>query len=139
MTIILHAVDVRPEPDERRKRAMASWKGVWLLESDWQERSAIAIGDSRDLPYWKDLMEVAKLNRGPHEIVIWTNDDSVLHPQCLDAVRRHVGIWGVGLSHRREFKTSIPCLTDTPQQWVEKSEFHIGYDVFEACVEWGKK
>lgn len=136
MTTILHAVDVRPKPDERRQRAEASWTDFKRISAFTPKRTAKDIGDSRPLPYWKDLIETAMQEANPGDIICWTNDDNVLHPQLADAIRRHVAIWGVCLSHRREFKHGIPSLTDSPHDWVEKSEWHMGYDLAAFSVDW---
>lgn len=59
----------------RQKKAKASWKGMRDMAFGRQERGSKEIGDDRDLPFLKDMLQRAILFSATNDIIIWTNDD----------------------------------------------------------------
>jgi hypothetical protein len=146
MTTILHAVEMHhwpPGPDAgRRKRAQESGqatlynRGVVPVHVWEHKRTAREIGDDRDLPFFKDVLSagMSKVTNGD-DIVFWSNDDLVFHPDFLEAMKRHVAIWDVCTRHRCESDQRF-SLEATPDEWVAQSRGHIGRDVFAAKALW---
>jgi len=143
---IFHAVEMHhwpPGPDAgRRKRAQESWQEtlyshrVVPVHVREHKRTAREIGDDRDLPFFKDVLSAAmeKVTNG-EDIVFWSNDDLVFHPDFLEAMKRHIAIWDVCTSHRCESDQRF-SLEATPDEWVAQSRLHIGRDFFAAKASW---
>lgn len=84
----------RTADDERRVlTAVNSWLALYktgrvvpchLWENDYP-RTALTIGDKRNLPYFKDVIAEGMTRcKNPNDFVLWTNDDTVLHPGVVD-------------------------------------------------------
>lgn len=143
---IYHAVEMHDWPagadSQRRKRAQESWQllyatqGVVPVHYREYKRTAKDIGDSRDLPYFLDVLTPAlDTAKDGNEIICFTNDDIILHPQFTATLRRHVAIWNVCTSHRCESHKRFD-LNATPDDWVAQSQIHMGRDVFAAKASW---
>ena len=83
------------EEEARILTAVKSWVALYktgrvipchLWETDYP-RSAKTLGDRRHLPYLKDVIAEGMTKcRRPDDAVLWTNDDTVLHPGVVAAM-----------------------------------------------------
>jgi hypothetical protein len=98
-TLFYHVVERHPQrsPDDeiRVTTAVRSWITLYktgrvipchLWDGDYP-RSSSTLGDRRHLPYWKDVIaEGLNKCKRPDDAILWTNDDTVLHPGVIDAM-----------------------------------------------------
>jgi hypothetical protein len=141
---VWHAVERHEyaQPDKRVMAAWASWDTLYadgsLLPSHlWNyPRSAKSIGDTRDLPYLKDVLLHAMNQAADADIIMWTNDDNLLHGEVADYVKFHVSVFGPCTSFRSEFRGLVPSLRLPPRQWDFGTSKHMGRDLFAATKEW---
>lgn len=149
MPRLIHVVDLfkskNAHDNERKAKAQASW-GVIRDQQRIQyagvyqnshKRTSESIGDSRNLPFLKDVVENGvEFSTDKDDIIFLTNDDNILHPNLPDALRMHCAIHGVCSAHRREFKQRFPSQPMSPEQLVGISEPHLGRDLVGATREW---
>lgn len=146
----VHVVERHQQRDldsERRvENAVASWiyhysKGmlschVW--EYEYARIASESIGDPRRLPYLKDLLaEGLKIAQQPDDIVVLTNDDTVLHQKIVPAMTRMLQNVDAISSFRMNFKKKDMPALDTPtakiRQWGEACH---GRDLFAFRADW---
>lgn len=93
--MIFHVVDIFGTTD-RHQKARKSWDAIYSAgvvpchKSSYQ-RTAKGVGDTRELPYLRDLLAVGlSRSTNPDDIILWCNDDVVLIPEivqfCQDEV-----------------------------------------------------
>jgi hypothetical protein len=145
---IYHCVELHGEPDARKQRAHQSWDNLYELGRlepvmtfhETIKRSARDIGDSLDLPFFKDVLQVGLDKAGDDDIVLFTNNDIILHPHLPDALKLHLGLWEACSGRRCEFKThAFPGLMASNDEWASKSDPHCGRDLFAATKRWWLK
>lgn len=107
---------------------------VW----DYPRAADETIGDPRHLPYLKDLLaEGLKIADQPDDIVLLTNDDTVLHHHIVPAMTRMLQNVDALSSFRMNFKQKDMPALDTPtakiRQWGETCH---GRDLFAFRAEW---
>ena len=140
---IIHCVEMHPEtrPDvlKRKQKAWDSWKylydiGVIPAHYEHYKRDSSVIGDNRGLPFLKDVLEFG-LSKATSEfdIVAFSNDDNILHPDIGSALAMFCSIYSACTSQRREFKTPYPTVKMSPESLVAISQHHMGRDMF-ACT-----
>lgn len=146
---ILHCVerheDNNPTETARKKSAWDSWdvlyntKGVVPCHL-WEPypRNAKSLGDKRPLPFLKDVLAKALDQAGDDDIIMWSNDDNVLHPDLADLLMFHCSVYEVCTSRRMEFrKNPFPKQADlVPEEYARLGEHHIGRDLFAATKRW---
>lgn len=146
---IFHCVERHEEtnPTEaiRKKSALESWdvlyntKGVVPCHL-WEPypRNAKRLGDKRPLPFLKDVLGKALDQAGDDDIIFWTNDDNILHPDLADLLMFHCSVYDVCTSRRMEFrKNPFPKQADlVPEEYARLGEHHIGRDLFAATKRW---
>src|SRR6185312_1011922 len=88
------------KPDEARRNAnaRASWETVNKLDPAWStvffdctkdaRRTSEQLGDSRSLPYLKDVIDFAAASADPDDVVCLTNADSRLVTDAGPVIRR---------------------------------------------------
>lgn len=146
MIAIYHAVEMHHWPPGtdagRRRRAQESWQttlysqGVEPVPYRKYKRDARIIGDNRELPFFLDVIEPALDKcQDANDIVLWSNDDLVFHPQFVGALKRHIEVWDVCTAHRCEADQRFD-LEASPDDWQAVSRAHIGRDVFAAKASW---
>lgn len=147
---IYHAVERHSAIGAREQvRKGAAWRSWQLLYRDhgvipvhYSEygRDSRTIGDSRQLPFFRDVLQ-AGLNaaKGPEDIILWTNDDTILHPDVASLLRKHLSQHQAVTAIRCEFQSHKEArLTLTPQQWRDRTIRHkaSGRDLFAATRQW---
>jgi len=120
---------------DRHKRAGESREklanaGAWVLEyitddpANPAPRTAMDIGESRPLPYLKDLLTAALgMSDKDDDVIIWTNDDVQIDPQAVLWAASEVRLHGA-ISMRRSEPGS--------------SEIHMGRELFAFTSKWLK-
>lgn len=130
--------DLNSKSLARKQEAWLSWDTLYrggevVPAHYWEpyERSASkTLGDPRDLPFLKDVLHYAMMQAADDDIIMFTNDDNILHPELPDIVRLHCSLHGCVCSQRCEFKQSVPKLTEPHSVFASRSEFHMGRDLF---------
>jgi hypothetical protein len=92
------------------------------------------------LPFLKDVLEfgMSKATAGS-DIVFWSNDDNILHPDLGSALTMFCSVFDCCSSQRREFKTPFPAHPMSPESLCCISESHIGRDLIAGTVDWFRK
>lgn len=98
------------------------------------ERTALGIGDRRALPYLKDVLKSAMDQADDHDIIVWSNDDNILHPDLPGILNFCVSVYDAVSSQRCEFRR-IPA-NATPEEWAKASTGHMGRDLFAFKKSW---
>lgn len=152
---IIHVVDLFDSGNEhdqiRKEKAKSSWKvlcesGVFWIHPPASVTSGRrnsmwhgTIGDDRKLGFFKDFIKWGlELANNPNDIVFWTNDDTILHPNFREAVMMHCAIHEVATGQRREMD-SWPSQQLTPEQIVGISAPSMGRDVIAATRTWWER
>lgn len=146
-TRIIHAVERHEITDEkeiqRRSKALASWDSLYKggrvipVHYSTYKRTAIEIGDSRRLPYLKDVLEKALTRCRKNDLVMFTNDDIILHPQLPEVLLRHLKLFDACSSQRVEFHYHpMPSLDCSPAAFASRAEWHMGRDLFGFTRQW---
>lgn len=149
MPKFFHAVERHEDrgivESERKNWARQSWEALYrtgMIPCHYTDykRTSRDIGCDRNLPYLKDVLAHAMGGAEPDDCVVWTNDDVILHPLLLDALRTHVGIWGACTAMRTDFRHEpCPPLSLSPEELASKGERHMGRDLFAAKKSWLEK
>lgn len=145
---LFHAVERHEERMEketiRKRSAIKSWDAIYGPEvlpcHYWKyARDATQIGDKRQLPYLKDVLEAAMNQAWPDDIIFLTNDDNVLHPRLPEILRYHVAVYGACCSHRCEWSQFRFVRPDeSPEAWTRGRSDHCGRDLFAFTKVWLK-
>lgn len=137
----------QPDADSERRILNAFWSWVDLYKEGvipchvWEyPRSSKGIGDPRELPYLKDVLAAGlKLATEPDDVVVLTNDDTVLHREVIPALTATMRSVDACCSFRINFERENMPVTDTPvakvRQWGESC---LGRDLFAFRAGWLK-
>lgn len=132
-----------PDAERRTLQAEASWVNLYIGKQMkpchvWRyPRSSSAIGDSRDLPYLKDVLCEGLTKCREYDVVVWTNDDSILHQQTADACLRLLSKTDAIGSFRVNFeKGKIPKANEELPKIREAGKFDLGRDLFAFRASW---
>lgn len=100
-------------------------------------RSSKAIGDSRDLPFLKDILCAGLTMCRNDDVVVWTNDDTILHPEVCDSVLSILSKTDACSSFRVNFdKGKLPQLDLAPEKIRALGKFDLGRDLFAFKASW---
>lgn len=143
-----------PSDDQRVMTAVKSWLTLYktgrvvpahLWEYDYP-RSARALGDKRDLPYFKDVIAEGLWRcKRDDDVILWTNDDTVLHPNVVQALSDRLKTSACVGSFRVNFdKVSEADLKNTPTTLAARGEkngdgslrIDLGRDLFAWRKSW---
>lgn len=138
--MIWHVYELHEEQNpiarDRKVRAQLSWTFEPLLTA-WP-RSSLDIGDSRTLPYLKDILAPG-LKKSDDDLVLFTNDDVWLHPdlrETLEARPIPCSASRCDVVRRIDHKV-FSEMTPAYIAWV--TDEHVGRDLFAFPVHWLKK
>lgn len=145
--LLIHTVERHlvcdPQERHRRKKVLESWQvlydsGVIAAHYEKYKRSALDIGDKRELPYLKDCLEYGlSFAKQDGDIVFLSNDDIILHRELPRYLRRHIAIWQCCSSHRCEYHyVQMPSMDAPPSEFAKSRERHIGRDLFAFTKRW---
>ena len=140
---LLHCCERHDEPrNPRKEEAWKSWDQLYssgvIPCHYWQyERNASAIGDRRGLPFLKDVLQFAMNQAADDDIIFFTNDDVILHPELASVLLAHVAIFSACSAQRCDFKPGrTPPLTFSPEQIAKLGAKHMGRDLFAFTKTW---
>jgi hypothetical protein len=130
--------------DERKRNAFAnkSWQQLYEYGVSPQyrlceqmPRTSKDIGDTRTLPYVKDLIDTVDVQSNEEDVVILTNMDTVLHPAILTYCHPSALYYGC----RRELDKDVKRLLTNEQI----NELHLSNensaDVFIFSINWWRQ
>lgn len=107
-----------------------------IRDSDFYRNAHTALGDSKAVPYVRDLIEFGLASCFADDVLLVTNDDTVLMPDALpkiaEGVRKYGSIWGARSEFRR--LDSPPSMTS-----LAGSYKHVGADLFAFTRGWWEK
>lgn len=112
---VYHVVEHHEHPPcARIDVARASWarayaQGVTPAHLMQYPRKAQSVGESRDVPFLKDVLGVA-LNVPSESLIVLSNDDTIFHDTLIDRLKIHVAQWGPCCLYR--------CEVDEPGSFV---------------------
>jgi len=133
-----------PNDEPRILRAVDSWITLYANPRVtpchvWHyPRSSASLGDPRALPYLKDVL-IEGMTRAAHDedVIMWTNDDTILHPTVIDALDEMLSKVDACGSMRLNFHPgTIPPLTCPPEVFVAQGERDLGRDLFAFRKHW---
>jgi hypothetical protein len=145
-----HAVEMHNQKDKEYQRrtlqAYRSWEKLYetgrlrpahMWEFDYP-RDAQAIGDKRALPHFKDLLIPAMtLARDREDVIIWTNNDTILHPKVLNALEDKLLKVDACGSFRMNFDRIEKSLFETePNMLAQRGLIDLGRDLFAFKKKW---
>lgn len=132
--------DYAGSAEEQRRNALAlqTWnregKGWFDIAVQRFQRDATSVGDSRPLPFIKDVIEHGYQNAsafGDNELILLTNTDTCLTPGFAHAIQRLDG--EAYYSHRRDFERLDRPLTHNE---IENGHWYPGSDLFVFTPRW---
>lgn len=138
---IYHCVERHAGKDYRKERAQKSWNNLYqrgvVPMHLWQypRNAKQTIGDPRELPYLKDVLAPAVQAANDDDIIMLTNDDNMLHPELVEELQLHIGIYEAACSFRCEWHGPMR-IEDSPEFWRRHSRPHIGRDLFAFTKRW---
>lgn len=147
---IFHVVATyeEPSPSERKRKqyAVDSWQRLYdqgvipCYYTDWK-RWGQHIGAKTKLPFLKDTLQVAMEKADWNDIIFYTNDDIVCHPNLPQQLRFYCSLYGAVAGRRCEIPFAPPPgPTQSPQDWAaqNKNELftHEGRDMFAFTKSW---
>lgn len=120
----------------RSWNAMYSWSWSSLpYGAAPDRRDARAIGDRRDLPYMRDMIEHAICNStSAEDIVVVSNSDVCMVPDMEQRIRSVVERHGAFFTHRWDFVGSVAHVTKPIT-----GKWYPGSDVFGFTVAWWRE
>lgn len=147
--VIVHCVEqhAHTEPREAARAAFArtSWEALYATGrmkpcsvSEF-DRDSSDIGDDRKLPYLKDVLVNGMTMAREQDMVMLTNDDTVLHPRLLDELFRRMNGQEAISSGRANFASPDAVKFDLPWRDYASSDFDIGRDLFVFRKPWLRK
>lgn len=138
--VIVHVVERHLPDSDHAKIARASWQELYATGRvrpvhcwHWP-RSARDFGDSRDLPFLRDLLRMALNESNGNDIVCLTNGDTILHPETPRILTRQLERYPVACSFRLNVES--PPKPGQPQQWSKLGRSDFGRDLFAFRVMW---
>jgi hypothetical protein len=148
-----HSVEMHEDKDDEATRrvtqAYRSWERIYktgqmkpahVWEHDYP-RDARSIGDKRCLPFLKDLL-IPAMTKARHDddVIVWTNNDSVLHPKIIEALDAKLQSVDACGSFRVNFDRIERAIFDTdPGILVQRGTLDLGRDLFAFKKKWLKK
>ncbi len=147
---IFHLVATYEEPNpaerKRKKFATDSWAEMYAqgvipcYYTDWK-RWGQHLGAKTKLPFLKDCLEVALKAARSNDIILYTNDDIICHPDLPNQLRFYCGVFGAVAGRRCEIAfPPPPPLTASPHEWAAQNRnemfTHEGRDMFAFTKRW---
>jgi len=134
------------DAERRTLQAEASWLDLYKASElkpchMWRyPRSSKQMNDPRGLPFLKDVLaEGLTQCRKDSDIVLWTNDDTILHSQAVESTLKLLETTDAISSFRVNFnKGELPNLTTPTQDICASGKFDLGRDLFAFRASWLK-
>lgn len=145
-----HAIErhVQRNDDAERRTltAFRSWEKLYkqgrlkpahVWEHEYP-RDAKSLGDKRALPFLKDVLIPAMTKaRDDDDVILWTNDDTILHPKVLEALEEKLARVDAVGSFRVNFDKIEPGIFETaPNTLAQRGKPDLGRDLFAFKKRW---
>jgi GT2 family glycosyltransferase len=117
------------------QKSWAALEGVTAVCVEEIGRTSQDLGDYRQLPFLRDILEVG-FKQAADTILLFTNDDTWLHPKLPELLRYHVPLYGACCSRRCDFKGDLPHPSQKPELIASVGQFHRGRDMFAFTAKW---
>jgi hypothetical protein len=135
---VWHAFEKHKTLSDRAKRAQLTW--VVLYEAfGWKAaplipypRDARKIGDARDLPFIRDILQVSLNQAEDQDVIVMTNDDIILMPAVHEEIMAAMAQVPILVSSRRDIWKFGELGTKPP---VPKHS-HVGRDLLAVKAWW---
>lgn len=145
---VFHLVDRFEDTDrktlERKMKSWATWDDLYVTGQmipahcwSYPRNAKDVLGESKSAPFLKDLLAHGVKQCGDDDILLWTNDDNLIHPDLPEYLKFHLSVYGPCSIFRTEIRGLIPSLKLTPEQFGKTSkESHVGRDGFAFTKRW---
>lgn len=145
---IIHVVNIfEPNvPNDKRRHvlAMKTWDEVYMRNSmsphfiydDEFDRNSSHVGDSKKIPFVKDIIESAARHLTDIDLVCFTNSDICISELCEGKIRNVVNKYGCGFSFRRDYDGKL--MKKVNDSDIKKLRWYVGSDLFVFTVKWWK-
>lgn len=144
---IIHALERHTygttEARLRIQTAIKSWEYLYNrgemvpMHYTSYRRTSADVGDDRALPFWKDVVAYALTAANLQDIIVFTNDDTILHPDTPLIVRRELQRHQAVVSHRCEYNAQTPPMLGMGAPLFRSMSIKsIGRDLFAFRVQW---
>lgn len=128
----------------RMRTAEASWQRAYAGGGEWIAapyavdpglRSARTLGDARDLPFVKDMVEATIIANDLHDedVVLLTNSDACFCEGIAYELHHLCGLHGACYTHRWDFPWSVEHIT---RAGIHTGKWYPGSDAFAFTVRW---
>lgn len=121
----------------RHEFAKGTWMAAGLSSNPVHDneltRTSAEIGDTRSLPFVKDIINRVAGGLHQQDIIMLTNDDTCVVPYIISKLNLHMADTEACFSHRREFDVLDHHLSDDE---VTQGEIYPGIDLFAFTVRW---
>lgn len=140
--MIYHAVEQHTSVEPRIKRARENWKTFYKKREmipahlSTYRFSSRMIGDAKDLPTIKEILAQGKIKAQPDDIILLTNDDTLLHPKLPALIRETVAMQGAVCSKRVNIESGTPFETMSPLELMQPPREDYGRDLFAFTRIW---
>lgn len=131
------------EDNKRIRKAQGCWEWLQSVDSNYEmllypteknpRTSKTELGDTRALPFIKDIIDYGAKKALPNDIVIFTNSDVCLVPEALAAIRTQLETMPACYSRRVDVDNALPPLT---LENLKGRKAHVGADLFAFRAEW---
>jgi len=144
----IHAVEMHLTESQRGEfrfqKVFASWNRMYAdgvipcHYTQYRRNSMLEIGDTRSLPYLKDVLNHALSFARPDDVIILTNDDTVVSRHCLPELKMRVALYDAVCSRRCDWKNGKWPARDNPEDWLKETGGHVhsGRDLFAFKAWW---
>jgi hypothetical protein len=131
------------EAARRTAQAERSWLDLYQRKQMkpchlWRYlRSSESVGDPRGLPFLKDVLAGGLTKARKHDIIVLTNDDTILHSDIRNVILNKLATTGACASFRLNFpRNQYPKLTTEPLQLRLRYKSDLGRDLFAFRSSW---
>jgi hypothetical protein len=149
---IFHALShFEPNSDEekqRRSHARRSWARLYdagEMIPAWfsnPTRTMPHYNEAAQLPFLKDVLAPALEQADADDIIVYSNDDIIFHPELPGQLRFYCSVWGCVAARRVELSPHlpVPSFDASPEEWIEVSKLggipHEGRDTYAFTKKW---
>lgn len=142
---IFHATTFYKNPNARQQFARASWKALKDVIPCYLKKCTRYMqhnGSENKIAFFKDVIAEALRKAKDSDIILFTNDDIICHPDLSRQLRYYCSIWGCTAIRRCELNEKA-ILGNSPGEWAELARTsgipHYGRDSFAFTKTWWKE
>lgn len=133
MRRIKFAVDTRENENSYSKR----WNFMEFPDELLEKRNSMSLGDSKKLPFIKDMIDYACKDAADYDIIMICNADICFTPGITGWILHEVERHGAVFFHKSNFNKLTFHLINEDQ--VSRGHYYVGSDAFAFSKEWWDK